>query len=195
MFQAVIWHQDQLLDVEKISVNITMSQLEDNGFIDLVTLMLEETSCKASWLCLEVTEGQMMRNPKKAINALRSLHALGFHIAIDDFGTGHSSLAYLKRFPVQELKIDQSFIYDMLENDDNMHIVEAIITLSKSLKIEVIAEGVETLKQKEALITMGCDKVQGFLYKRPMPTDEVTLLLNIAKTSKNLSSLKQSDPL
>ncbi|MDH5465560.1 MAG: diguanylate cyclase, partial [Thiovulaceae bacterium] len=107
MLQAVRWNEESLL-VKKISVNITMSQIEDSGFIDLVKSMLLETTCNAKWICLEITEGQMMRDPNKTQRTLEALNALGFEISIDDFGTGHSSLAYLKRFPVHELKIDQS---------------------------------------------------------------------------------------
>lgn len=177
MAQAVHWHKVGLLLVEKISVNIMMCQLENSNFIDIVAKMLLETKCQAQWLRLEITEGQMMRNPKMAIAALDGLNALGLDISIDDFGTGYSSLAYLKHFPIQELKIDQSFIQDIPKNSDNMLIIEAIITLSKSLKIDVIAEGVERIEQKEFLVSMGCHNIQGFLYAKPMPASEITTLL------------------
>ena len=178
MVQAVDWHEAGLLPEAKISVNITMSQLEDSKFIDLVTKMLTETSCQAQWLCLEITEAQMMRNPNKATATLETLSLLGFKISIDDFGAGHSSLAYLKRFPVHELKIDKSFIDDIPQDVDNMLIIEAIIALSKSLKIDVIAEGVEENNQKEFLLSVGCDNIQGFLYTKPMPASKITSLLS-----------------
>lgn len=178
MLQAVHWYDKGLLLVKKISVNITVSQLEDSKFINLVTKMLLDTGCNAQWLCLEITESQMMKSPNRAIKALDALTVLGFHIAIDDFGTGYSSLAYLKRFSVHELKIDQSFIQDIPKNNDNMLIVRAIIALSKSLNIDVVAEGVERMDQQEFLVSMGCENIQGFLYAEPMSVSKVTALLS-----------------
>ena len=118
-----------------------------------------------------------MRDPKTAIAVLEQLNGLGIMIAIDDFGTGYSSLSYLKHLPIGELKIDRSFIMDIPENKDDMVIVDAIIAISRSLKLDLIAEGVETEEQKEFLLSKGCKKVQGYLYAKPMPAEEVSKLL------------------
>ena len=113
-----------------------------------------------------------------AIAILEQLNSLGIMIAVDDFGTGYSSLSYLKHLPISELKIDKSFIMDIPGNEDDMAIVDSIIAISKSLKLDLIAEGVETEEQKEFLFSKGCNKVQGYLYARPMPAKEVTELLS-----------------
>jgi len=118
-----------------------------------------------------------MKDPKTAIAVLEQLNSLGIMIAVDDFGTGYSSLSYLKHLPISELKIDKSFIADIPENEDDMAIVESIIAISRTLKLDLIAEGVETQEQKEFLLSKGCEKIQGYLYARPMPPEEVSKLL------------------
>jgi len=173
MKQAKEWN-DKNLYFGRISVNISIEQIEDENFVSFVTTLLQETSCKAEWITLELTESHVMSNAKTSSKVLRELSSLGLEIAVDDFGTGHSSLAYLKHLPLNKLKIDRSFIKDIPQDQDSIAIVDAIIAISKSLKLGIIAEGVETKEQKEFLLSRGCYRVQGFLYSRPIPAYEMT---------------------
>jgi len=118
-----------------------------------------------------------MKNPKQTILTLQRISRLGIGIAIDDFGTGYSSLSYLKRLPINRLKIDRSFIKDIPEDEEDMSISIAIIALAKSLKLDVIAEGVETEEQKEFLLENGCEHIQGYLFAKPMPADQIRNML------------------
>ena len=176
MLQATAWHSKGLY-FGRLSINISIEQIEDNNFVGLVQSLLHATKCNPNWITLELTEGQIMKDPKTAIAILEQLNSLGIMIAVDDFGTGYSSLSYLKHLPISELKIDRSFIMDIPQDEDDMAIVDSIIAISKSLKLDLIAEGVETEEQKEFLLSRGCYKVQGYLYARPMPEEEVTKLL------------------
>jgi len=176
MLQAKAWH-DEGLYFGRLSINISIEQVEDKNFVGLVQSLLYETKCNPNWITLELTEGQIMKDPKTAIAMLEQLNNLGILIAVDDFGTGYSSLSYLKHLPISELKIDKSFIVDVADNEDDKAIVDSIIAISKSLKLDLIAEGVETEEQKEFLLSKGCIKVQGYLYARPMPAEETSKLL------------------
>ena len=176
MIQAKAWHNKGLY-FGRVSINISIEQIEDRNFVGLIQSLLYSTKCNPNWITLELTEGQIMKDPKTAIAILEQLNSLGIMIAIDDFGTGYSSLSYLKHLPISELKIDRSFIMDIPQNEDDMAIVDSIIAISKSLKLDLIAEGVETEAQKEFLLSKGCKKVQGYLYARPMPAEEVSELL------------------
>jgi len=176
MLQATAWHSHGLY-FGRLSINISIEQVEDENFVGLMQSLLHETKCNSEWITLELTEGQIMKNPKTAIATLEQLNYIGIEIAVDDFGTGYSSLSYLKHLPISELKIDRSFIKEIPENEDDMAIVDSIIAISKSLKLDLIAEGVETQEQKEFLLSKGCTKVQGYLYGRPMPVEEIDKLL------------------
>ena len=176
MSQATAWHSKGLY-FGRLSINISIEQIEDKNFVGLVQSLLHSTKCNPNWITLELTEGQIMKDPKTAIAILEQLNSLGIMIAVDDFGTGYSSLSYLKHLPIGELKIDRSFIMDIPQNEDDMAIVDAIIAIAKSLKLDLIAEGVETEEQKEFLLSQGCKRVQGYLYARPVPAEEVTKLL------------------
>ncbi|MEA3371108.1 MAG: EAL domain-containing protein [Campylobacterota bacterium] len=177
MKQAKSWHNDGLY-FGRLSINISIEQVEDKNFIGLVQSLLYETQCSPTWITLELTEGQLMKNPKTAIAILEQLKSLGILIAVDDFGTGYSSLSYLKHLPISELKIDRSFIVDIPNSEDDMAIVESIIAIAKTLKLDLIAEGVESEEQKEFLLSKGCTRVQGFLYAKPMPVDMVSEYLS-----------------
>ncbi len=122
-------------------------------------------------LALEITETALMTNEEEAIRQLAELRSIGVELSIDDFGTGYSSLAYLKRFSVEALKIDRSFIQDIPENSHNAAIAKAILALARSLNLGVIAEGVETLQQRQFLIDHGCEEMQGYLISRPLPAE------------------------
>jgi diguanylate cyclase (GGDEF)-like protein len=161
------WRQ-QGLDVGVLSLNLSMRQLDEDDFFSEVSSSLLDNDFRPEWLSFEVTESSIMKNPKKAIYLLEQIGKLGISIAIDDFGTGYSSLAYLKRLPVDKLKIDKSFVQDVLKDDGDAQIIQAVIALSKSLKLKVIAEGVEEAAQMDFLLANGCSQAQGYLYGKPM---------------------------
>jgi len=157
----------------KLGLNLSMRQLSSSDFMHILQECLEKTDFKPEWLELEVTEGQVMKKPEESIEKLNAIHEMGISIAIDDFGTGYSSLAYLKRLPVTCLKIDQSFIRDIPANKEDVAIVKAIIALSKSLDIDIIAEGVEYEEQKLFLLSQKCINMQGYYYSKPVEADQI----------------------
>jgi diguanylate cyclase (GGDEF)-like protein/PAS domain S-box-containing protein len=161
----------------KVSVNISARQFSEPDLLDSIKAVLEETGMDAQYLLLEVTESVVMADPVSAESTLDSLHELGVSLAVDDFGTGYSSLSYLKRFPFHMLKIDRSFVMDIPRDTDDMTIVEAVVGLAHSLKLQVTAEGVETPEQLDFLRGLGCDNMQGFLVSRPVPSAEFEDLL------------------
>ena len=154
-----------------------MKQLKTDDFIE----NLKETICacdfKNEWLKMEITESAIMQKPEESISKLAEIHKLGISIAIDDFGTGYSSLSYLKCLPIHTLKIDQSFIRDLPNDEDDVAIVKAIIELANSLNLKIIAEGVETEEQKKFLLENGCKKIQGYFYSHPLPDTEMETCL------------------
>lgn len=170
------WQQDGLAPV-RVAVNISGYQLQQKNLTEKIQEILAETGLEAQWLEIEVTETVVMQNPDFAVAILKQLTDLGIHIAIDDFGTGYSSLAHLKRFSVNTLKIDKSFMRDIEINDTDAAIATAIIAMGNSLKLQVIAEGVETQGQLEFLKKQSCQEMQGYLFSRPLPADEVAALL------------------
>jgi EAL domain-containing protein (putative c-di-GMP-specific phosphodiesterase class I) len=124
-----------------------------------------------------------MSNPEEAIEILTKISNLGIELAVDDFGTGYSSLAYLKKLPIDKLKIDQTFIKDLPDDDEDVAITKAVIALAKSLKLNIIAEGVEKKEQRDFIVENGCQNIQGYFYSRPVPADEMEyLLINGLKT-------------
>ncbi len=172
MKQVSAWYKEGL-EPGILALNLTMQQLESDNFIQRLQDNIQSSEFNPEWLELEITEGQVMKKPEEAIVKLNQINELGIKIAIDDFGTGYSSLSYLKRFPINKLKIDQSFIKDIPHNDEDVAIVKAIIALAQSLNLDILAEGVETTIQKEFLLANGCKNIQGYYYARPMPSDEM----------------------
>jgi diguanylate cyclase (GGDEF)-like protein/PAS domain S-box-containing protein len=152
-----------------LSVNIASQQLVDDSFIDVVDDALGETGIDADSLWLEITETALMADTSAATRALRGLRGLGLHLAVDDFGTGYSSLTYLKRFPVEAIKVDRSFVTGLGLEADDTSIVEAVVRLGHSLGLTVVAEGVETPLQLNRLRELDCDRAQGYLFGRPRP--------------------------
>ena len=150
-----------------LSMNLSAKQLQKKDFLDVLKEMIEETGCKPEWLELEVTESQIITNPDEAVKMLTQISEMGIELAVDDFGTGYSSLAYLKELPIHKLKIDQSFVKDLPDDENDIVITKTIIGLSKSLNLKVIAEGVETKAQREFLIENGCYMIQGHYYSDP----------------------------
>jgi len=162
---------DQGLPPLMISVNISASQLEKHDFVEMVEKILEETGLSPELLCLEVTESTAFKNLENSRGKLQELSELGVQIAIDDFGTGYSSFAMLKHLPITNIKIDRSFINDMDNDQDDAAIVKAVIAMSRSLNLTVIAEGVETKAQKDMLMQDKCSLIQGFFYSKPLRAD------------------------
>ena len=152
-----------------LSVNIGTQQLVNDSFVEMVRTALSDTGIDADSLWLEITETALMRDTVAVSEALRALRGLGLHLAVDDFGTGYSSLTYLKRFPVETIKIDRSFVSGLGREVDGGSSVEAVIDLGHSLGLTVLAEGIETLPQLTALRELGCDTGQGYLFGRPRP--------------------------
>jgi EAL domain-containing protein (putative c-di-GMP-specific phosphodiesterase class I) len=160
-----------------MSVNLSSRQFSQADLTEQVAAALRETGLRPGNLKLEITESMVMENIDTAIGMLTQLRALGVGISIDDFGTGYSSLSYLHRFPIDTLKIDRSFVTQMTDNTENAEIVRTIVTLARSLDMNVIAEGVETREQLRQLGNLGCDYGQGYLFSRPVGSPQALDLL------------------
>ncbi|MET1076946.1 MAG: EAL domain-containing protein [Pseudomonas sp.] len=174
--QARDWQRQGLAQI-RISVNLSVHQVRQGNLVSLVRQVLEDTGLPAACLELELTESQLLDNVEHVISTFRQLRELGVKLAIDDFGTGYSSLSYLKRFPVDYVKIDQSFIRDLKANGEDAAITRAIIAMAHSLELKVVAEGVETQDQLDFLRTQHCDEIQGFLISPPLPAPAFAALL------------------
>jgi diguanylate cyclase len=170
------WQLDGLPPL-RVAVNISGSQLRNDDLADQVALALRETHLEPRFLEVEITESMIMQNASSALLILERLNKMGVHLAIDDFGTGYSSLNYLKRFPINTLKIDRSFIRDLCTDRDDALIVQAIIALAHSLELDVVAEGVEEQAQLESLRSLGGDQFQGYLRSRPLRAADFERLL------------------
>ena len=165
----------------RMSVNLSPRQFLHSGLIDDIAGLVRASAADAAFLELEITEGMVMQDPERAGSLLREIRNIGgVRIAIDDFGTGHSSLAYLKRFPVDNLKIDRSFIADIPADRGDAAITQAIIAMGHSLEMKVIAEGVETQAQYDFLVAQGCDEYQGYFFSKPVPEAQARALLPAA---------------
>ena len=160
-----------------MSVNFSALQFQKNNMLSVVSRALEDTGSDPEYLKIELTESAFMGTEETAIRTLMALKQLGVKLSIDDFGTGYSSLSYLKRFPVDNLKIDRSFIKDLPENLTDGAIIYAIVNMAHSLKLRVVAEGVHSAEQMKYLRMTGCDEAQGFYYSRPLPAEEATKLV------------------
>jgi diguanylate cyclase (GGDEF)-like protein/PAS domain S-box-containing protein len=172
--------QNQGLPSVRVAVNISAVQFRYSGFPLTVQAALAETGLESRWLELEVTESAIMKDQEdvgRVTDSLEHLKSLGLELAIDDFGTGYSSLSYLKRFPIDKLKIDQSFVRDISFDKDDAAITSAIIGLTRNLGLRTIAEGVETREQLDFLQAHGCDEAQGFLFSKPLTAEECAALL------------------
>lgn len=178
--QNQAWHEAGFPNL-RVAVNLSARQFEHNGIVSVVALALEETGLAPSQLDIELTESLVMHNVDQAITIMRSLKSLGVSLSLDDFGTGYSSLSHLKRFPIDVLKIDQSFVADIVPDSDGAAIVMSIISLAHNLKLHVIAEGVETGEQLSYLMRNACDEIQGYYFSRPLPADGFLALLTANK--------------
>ncbi|MBU1364870.1 MAG: EAL domain-containing protein [Gammaproteobacteria bacterium] len=167
-----------------VAVNLSAKQLEQPNLRNIILGALEDSGLPASSLVLEITESVLMERAAESIGLLRELRNLGIHISIDDFGTGYSSLSYLKHLPANTLKIDRSFVQDMPEDEDAVAIVTGILALAHSLRMTVVAEGVETDAQRATLTRLECDCMQGFLFSKPLPAELVETRLFAPKRRK-----------
>jgi EAL domain-containing protein (putative c-di-GMP-specific phosphodiesterase class I) len=163
----------------RIAVNLSPRQFTQSELVADVQRILKDTGLAPESLELEITESMLMDNPERAAGILRELRVAGVQLAIDDFGTGYSSLSYLKRFPVNTIKIDRSFIQDVPADADDVAITHAIIAMGRSLRLSVVAEGVETAAQAEFLQVHGCDMMQGYLISRPVPAADLGKFLQL----------------
>jgi len=170
---------DQGLPRLTVAVNLSARQFAHESLLEDVARTLRDTRLDPAYLEFEITESMVMRDPEHAVKLLGGLKAMGIRLSIDDFGTGYSSLNYLKRFPLDSVKIDRAFIQDLPGNADDAAITRAIIAMAHSLRLKVIAEGVETEEQLGFLRELGCDEMQGYLFSGPLPGDEFVRLLQV----------------
>lgn len=170
MRQAAAWNNQQ--QCLRISVNVSALQFQQPDFVENIARELRESQLGPDCIELELTESILIRDVEETLKKLASLAALGVKMSIDDFGTGYSSLSYLKRFPINKLKIDRSFVMHLPDDESDVAIVTAIISMAHALRLKVIAEGVETEEQKKLLQSLNCDEVQGFLYARALTAED-----------------------
>jgi EAL domain-containing protein (putative c-di-GMP-specific phosphodiesterase class I) len=178
----------------RVAVNVSGLQFERERLIPAVTRALRESGLQPGWLELEVTESTIMRDSPATLAILDQIKALGLRLAVDDFGTGYSSLSYLRRFPLDALKIDRSFVRDVVTSPDGAAITSAIIAMAKSLNLSVVAEGVETEDQAASLLEKGCRVMQGYLFSRPLPADALASWLHERDHSKRASMECELEP-
>jgi len=181
--QTKAWHNMGFRDL-CISVNVSAVQFAQAQLLGQVRTALGRSGLAPQFLELEITESVLMRDAEATINTLRTLKEMGVRLAMDDFGTGYSSLSYLKRFPIDALKIDKSFTQDISVDRDGSAIVSAIAALGRSLKLKLVAEGVETVEQRAFLVDQHCDRMQGYLLSKPLPPDQITRFLSEATLDK-----------
>jgi EAL domain-containing protein (putative c-di-GMP-specific phosphodiesterase class I) len=173
--QNKLWQTSDFLPL-RVAVNLSGRQFQES-LVSTIADVLKKTGLEPQFLELELTETSIMKNDDVAVEILTELKKMGIQICIDDFGTGYSSLSYLKRFPIDTLKIDQSFIRESMRDADHAAIVVAIITMAHTLKLKVVAEGVESQEQWAFLRDHNCDKMQGTLFSSPLPAEAFTQLI------------------
>ena len=191
--QAQTWRQAGLAPVN-MAVNFSSHQFRRGGLIASVEQVLASTGWDAQWLELELTESVIMENAEETIRILNQLKQMGITLSVDDFGTGYSSMAYLKRFPLDVVKIDQSFVKDITTDANDATIIKAIIALARGLSLTSIAEGVETEEQLNFLRRHGCDQVQGYLVNRPLPAEQMEQLLRAEQSGEPKRPLQLFQP-
>jgi EAL domain-containing protein (putative c-di-GMP-specific phosphodiesterase class I) len=182
---------DEGLFIGRVAVNLSAVQFTQINLVSLIASILEESKLPAKHLELEITEGTVMDDPKKAIATMKQIRDMGVHLSLDDFGTGYSSLAYLKKFPLNTLKIDKAFIDDIEVSEQGRNMVATIVTIAHNLDMEVVAEGVETNNQLGFLTGLGCEQLQGYLYSKPLPTDKFQQYLISHQVANNSTAFIQ----
>jgi diguanylate cyclase len=184
--QARAWQDDGVPPL-RVSVNLSASQFRDSGLVDSIRRALDDARLQPRYLEVELTESAVMSDPEQSIAILEHLSAMGVLVSVDDFGTGYSSMSYLRRFPIDKLKIDRVFIDEIVSRPEDASIVRAIVSLAHSLRLKVVAEGVETPAQLEFLKTAGCDEYQGYHFSRPLPAAEFERLIRESRSDDVLS--------
>jgi diguanylate cyclase (GGDEF)-like protein len=185
--QLVEWQARSPLNKSLImSVNLSGKHFAQPDLVEQIRKILVETRVNPACLKLEITESAIMENAENTITMLKNIRALGIKLSIDDFGTGYSSLSYLHRFPIDTLKVDRSFVSSMEDGSENGEIVRTIIALAKTLKLDVVAEGIETIHQLHQLRILGCDHGQGYLFSRPVPIEEAQLIVDDSQRWQNI---------
>ncbi|MGB8259691.1 MAG: EAL domain-containing protein, partial [Terracidiphilus sp.] len=167
--QIAHWSSRENTPPVTVAVNISARQFRQPDFVEQVLDALERSGANPEQLTLELTESMLAENLDDLITKMTSLKMLGVHFSLDDFGTGYSSLTYLKRLPLDQLKIDRSFVQDILDDPTSGAIAQTIVSLSRAMNLSVLAEGVETEEQRRFLVKLGCDAFQGYLFSRPLP--------------------------
>ena len=185
--QGALWHQAGF--PLRMSINLSPRQLNEANLLDEFRHVLASTRFPASSLTVEITEGMMMTNPDETVVVLQALKDMGMQIAVDDFGTGYSSLAYLKRFPIDTLKIDRSFLQDIPRDQDDAALTGAVIAMGHSLRLNVVAEGIETDEQWQFLVDHKCQQMQGYWFCRPKAADDITEMLRQETPAKRTGTL------
>jgi len=174
--QSAAWQKEGLPPL-RIAVNVAASQFRQGNLLDVIRRALHDASLQPCYLEIELTESAVMTDPEESAGILEDLSRMGVLVSVDDFGTGYSSMSYLRRFPIDKLKIDRGFIAELMTRADDASIVRAIISLAHSLRLKVVAEGVETLEQLDFLKSMGCDQYQGYHFSPALPAAEFSELV------------------
>ena len=187
--QMMEW-QSRDIEISRVTVNVSARQLQQEDFVSRVSRILDETGVSPKLVQLEITEGAVLKNVEHAIAMLKELREMGMGIALDDFGTGYSSLTYLKRFPVDAVKIDRSFVRDLDHDANDATIVSTVIAMAANLGLRVIAEGVETPQQLEFLRARRCAEYQGYLFSKPLPPEEFAELVRAASLVNSANGAK-----
>jgi EAL domain-containing protein (putative c-di-GMP-specific phosphodiesterase class I) len=170
------WHQSTRIPIS-MAVNLSARQFSDANFLSTTKQIINSSGIDKRFLILELTESLLLGNIDDKIKLLKSLKALGLKLSLDDFGTGYSSLSYLRKLPLDELKIDRSFIMELSKSTDTRAIVSTIVFLARSLKLATVAEGIEKKEELEFMRKLGCQQYQGFYFSRPVPSKELVELL------------------
>lgn len=181
--KSLAWVVVLKASIDQGFLNVSAVQFGQPRLIESVRRALDDAGLPAWGLQLEITESSLMKDAETAVAMLRAFKNMGVRLAIDDFGTGYSSLAYLKRFPVDVIKIDQSFVRGLCDDEEDAAIVRAIIVLARSMRLEVIAEGVESLSQVDVLRTDGCELFQGYFFGRPVEAERFRQVLSARSLS------------
>lgn len=190
--QLKTWQTQGIRNIA-VAINISSSQRHLGFNAERARQLIEETGVNPGDLVLEITESMLLDGSSEAITWLNELKALGIQLAIDDFGTGYSSLSYLKRFPIDKLKIDRAFINDLSEDEDDASLVKAIIAMSHSMGLTLVAEGVETQEQLDYLRSLRCDLIQGYFYSRPLPAEQIPEMIDNLEYRQREASAAQCD--
>jgi EAL domain-containing protein (putative c-di-GMP-specific phosphodiesterase class I) len=183
--QLVAWRENHLTAELCLSINISAQQFRQIDFSNRLKQILLETGANPRLLTLELTESVLLNDLDHVMSIMLDLRAIGVRFSIDDFGTGYSSLTYLKRLPLDEIKIDKSFVTDLMNDPGDRAIIRSILTLAKSLNLDVTAEGIELPEQRDFLVQEGCDTFQGYLYGKPTAIDPFNTFINAFSSSEN----------